>query len=214
MLNLHIKTSGIVALAAFLLSFVIGLIGRASFPLLLLRPLLFAALFFILTEGIYFVIARFLTGSEDAASGSHVDISVEDESLSDDAHEKALDGDFSSVPPVMASDATSSDDTSDAEVDENISVSPLHQSVPAADSAEIDDDISAYPLHRGAPAADNASLPDMDNMAGAFSENPEEEPPYEPPVRRTPDRAAAAALGKNIDPQKIAGALKTMLNRE
>jgi hypothetical protein len=86
---LHIKVSGGIAGAAFVLSFLLGLIGRAGFPVILIRALVFAVVFFGLIEGIYVVVKRFLPellGKEEVveeeaeSSGSNIDILVDDES--------------------------------------------------------------------------------------------------------------------------------------
>jgi len=58
MLNLRI--GGIVAGAAFVLSLVLGLVGRTPMPLLIIRPAIFAALFFVISALIKLVVSRFL----------------------------------------------------------------------------------------------------------------------------------------------------------
>lgn len=58
MLNLRI--SGVIAGAAFIFSLLIGLFSRASMPLLLLRPVFFALLFFIITVVVNVLVNRFM----------------------------------------------------------------------------------------------------------------------------------------------------------
>jgi hypothetical protein len=55
-----LRISGIAAGAAFILSFLLGLIHKAGFPWLLLRPLMFAVLFFLISAAVYQLISRFL----------------------------------------------------------------------------------------------------------------------------------------------------------
>jgi hypothetical protein len=57
---LNIRLGSIAAGLAFIFSLIIGAISGASFPALLLRPLLFAIVFFIITNLIYHFICRFL----------------------------------------------------------------------------------------------------------------------------------------------------------
>ena len=65
------KTSGIIAIAAFLLSFFIGLASRTAMPMLIVRAVLFAVLFFVITALIHFMVSRFLP--ELLAGDSHAE---------------------------------------------------------------------------------------------------------------------------------------------
>ncbi|MDR1059103.1 MAG: hypothetical protein LBL43_06105 [Treponema sp.] len=55
-----LRISGIAAGAAFILSFLLGLIHKAGLPWLLLRPLIFAVLFFLISAAVYQLVSRFL----------------------------------------------------------------------------------------------------------------------------------------------------------
>jgi hypothetical protein len=55
-----LKQSGIFAAIAFVFSFLIGLISRSTMPMLVIRPLIFAAIFFALSALIKILITRFL----------------------------------------------------------------------------------------------------------------------------------------------------------
>ena len=83
----NLKISGIIAGAAFILSFLIGLAGRTSMPMLFVRPLLFAVLFFIISGFANILVSRFLPEllEEDIpdrdktqAPGSRINITDED----------------------------------------------------------------------------------------------------------------------------------------
>ncbi|MDR2447471.1 MAG: hypothetical protein LBD58_09340 [Treponema sp.] len=93
---MHVKTSGGIAGGAFLLSFLIGLIGGAGFPMLLVRAPVFALVSFVLSEVIHLVVERFLiyspvaAGEEALPAGSHVDISVEDASSAEPSETVAI----------------------------------------------------------------------------------------------------------------------------
>ena len=58
MINLSI--GGIIAGIAFILSFLIGLVSGTSMPMLILRPVIFAAAFFVLSGVVYFLLRNFL----------------------------------------------------------------------------------------------------------------------------------------------------------
>ena len=96
----NLKVGGIAAIAAFLLSFIIGLISRTAMPILVIRPLIFAVVFFALSGLLYFLINRFLPellseGGADSGSeflpGSRINI-TEDDSYADDYAKGAFSG--------------------------------------------------------------------------------------------------------------------------
>ena len=78
------RISGIVAGIAFLLSFLIGLLSKSTMPALIVRPLIFAVLFFILPALIKILVSRFLPelledSSPEIIPGSRVNITEGDE---------------------------------------------------------------------------------------------------------------------------------------
>jgi len=83
-----LKQSGIFAAIAFVFSFIIGLISRSIMPMLIIRPLIFAAIFFALSAMVKILISRFLPelmgdGSMDDGGlkpGSMINIMEEDSS--------------------------------------------------------------------------------------------------------------------------------------
>ena len=56
----NLKAGGVIAIAAFLLSFIIGLLSRTAMPMLIVRAVLFAVLFFVLAGMISILVGRFL----------------------------------------------------------------------------------------------------------------------------------------------------------
>jgi hypothetical protein len=78
-----IKAGAIAAGAAFFISLLVGIFSRAAFPALIVRPLLFAVLFFIISALINMIISRFLPELLDSNDpgrgpdlpGSRIDIS-------------------------------------------------------------------------------------------------------------------------------------------
>jgi hypothetical protein len=81
-----LKYSGIFAVVAFVFSFLIGLISRSTMPMLIIRPLIFAVVFFALSAFIKILISRFLPellgdGAQDDDGfkpGSRINILEED----------------------------------------------------------------------------------------------------------------------------------------
>jgi hypothetical protein len=55
-----VKISAIAAGAAFVFSFLLGLLNGASLPFLVVRPLLFGVLFFVIAAFVYFLVSHFL----------------------------------------------------------------------------------------------------------------------------------------------------------
>jgi hypothetical protein len=83
----NLRISGIIAVAAFVLSFLIGTMSRASMPILIVRPLIFALLFFVVSALINMAVLRFLpelleanqeNESFDPVPGSRIDITEGD----------------------------------------------------------------------------------------------------------------------------------------
>jgi len=112
-----LKYSGIFAVAAFVLSLLIGLLSRSTMPMLIIRPLIFAAIFFALAAFIKILISRHLPELlENAASdddalkpGSRINI-LEDEIPADSS---ALAEGFISGALSQASAGAKPDDSED-----------------------------------------------------------------------------------------------------
>ena len=86
---LDLKFSGIFAVAAFVLSLLIGLVSRATMPMLIIRPLIFAVIFFALSAAIKILVSRFLpellegiADGDSSRPGSRINI-LEDGGASD-----------------------------------------------------------------------------------------------------------------------------------
>ena len=83
----NLRVLGIIAGIAFILSMLLGLLSRTSMPLLLVRPLIFAVVFFVISGIVSFLVNQFLpdllevreaepdAGPDFAVPGSRVDIS-------------------------------------------------------------------------------------------------------------------------------------------
>jgi len=111
-----LRLSGIFAVTAFVLSFVIGLLSRLSLPVLIIRPLIFAVVFFVLSAFIKMLIGRFLpelledSADEDGlAPGSRINI------LEDDGPSltSAVPDGFTSLASAQATVGAKPDDSDD-----------------------------------------------------------------------------------------------------
>jgi hypothetical protein len=83
----NIRLGGIVGTLAFILSFLLGVISGTRLPIVLLRALIFAAVFMLLSGGIYTLVSMYLPdllsppdmpGSGRGGPGSRLDISLDD----------------------------------------------------------------------------------------------------------------------------------------
>jgi len=96
--------NGIIAIAAFIISLLIGLLSRITLPMLILRPLIFAILFFALSGLIVFTVRRFLSGLFAGSSKG------KDENLIiQGAHINIVEGDDTFNPINFAAEAQTSD---------------------------------------------------------------------------------------------------------
>ncbi|MDR2490924.1 MAG: hypothetical protein LBD20_05925 [Spirochaetaceae bacterium] len=116
------RTGGILAAGAFIISFILGLISGAAFFLIMLRALVFAALFFGIGFGLNYLTKNMLSFSDTGSSGRIVDISVGDgmvmQGSEASAGESALNGTGDATPDDGSIDDISilfnGEDTADA----------------------------------------------------------------------------------------------------
>ncbi|MDR0706932.1 MAG: hypothetical protein LBF60_03515 [Treponema sp.] len=236
---MHVKTSGGFAGGFFFLSFLIGLISGAGFPMILVRALVFALFSFVLSEAIHLVVEHFLIDSPAAKSGdarsagSHVDISVEDASSAEPSETAVI---LDRAASGGAESATASDgfldggpllgilpingaldgeaesvpaETADGAINGADSAGAPTADSPAEDSAEFGAMETLF-SNTGMPLKD-VKLPDMENATGAFVEKKEES--IAPPPRKRMGKSTGA-LGKTYDPTKAANAIKTLLQQK
>ena len=185
----NLKVCGIVAAAAFLLSFLLGLASRTLMPLLLVRPLVFAAVFFGISIFINFLISRFLPELiETHASGSDSDLlpGTRINIVEGDSDESPLD--FPSGESSSATGLAFAGAQPDDEGHEMGDISELAGSRPEAGGIfegmdqNIDNGYNQQAEVAGSPEGavktsfgggtfdgSDEILPDLDSMAGAFS---------------------------------------------
>ena len=189
-----LRISGIIAGVAFVLSLAIGLISKSSLPMLVLRPVIFAALFFIISALVRIMISRFLPellnegGMENEAPrpGSRINITE------GDGYNQDISPDFSSISSKPSIVGARPDDSEDelGNISDLIGKSALNKGdslqtgmdQTSQDGYTEDDVFGAFPeeapLRSGSFAEGSAEttgipssvdvLPDLDSMAGAF----------------------------------------------
>ena len=238
MLNLRI--GGIIVGAAFIISLVLGLAGGTAMPLLLVRPLIFAGLFFIIPGLIKMIVSRFLpelleeedTRKEERNQpGSRVNILEGDSAgtgaasrqavfgaLPDDSDEKL--GDISELVSISRA-SQASNEMPQAGMDQN----PQEDYTGEGDPVKFPEsapDGSPVKRARETGAADEDALPDLDSMAGAFlSPDKGEEldvPEYSvsasSPRPSFSSKNKAPAWSGDFNAKELASGLRTILSKE
>ncbi|MDR3139068.1 MAG: hypothetical protein LBT95_05270 [Treponema sp.] len=221
-----IKISALSAAAAFLLSFLVGVVSGAALLIVLIRALFFALAFFLLAGGIYILSDKFLPelflreqaeqGREET-SGSQVDISLEDSVNKDNA--EIFGGPEKLSPPGEGGDA--------GDVPENVAGLDQNREDGYTDKKEGETDFgdfaggSAGEGFPGEPAALPTvsgtvdMLPELDSMAEAFvpsDDAAEESNDYSSPEKSLP-RGKKPFMGGDFNPKDLASALQTIIKR-
>jgi len=194
---LNLKIGGIVAGAAFILSLILGFVGGTAMPQLIIRPIIFAVIFFVISGFIKIIVSRFLPeileddgGKEGAVNfpGSHINIMEGDlpggakialnhvsfGAIADESEEGL--GDISELLTKKTGSRASSERTQ-AGMDQNPQEDYTGDGVLGKFSKSAPD---GTPEHVTSPAGKPAggtdfegisgedTLPDLDSMSGAF----------------------------------------------
>jgi hypothetical protein len=221
------RISGIFAGAGFVLSFLVGLVSGAHFPLILIRALVFALIFFALASAGYGAVKLYLpellsgnSGGEPVL-GAQVDISVGDDDdgilgISLESHDVAEGlNDFSENPGDSGIDAL--DQTFEGGYTEEGRVEEL------AGSSR-----PALPEDPGFSSGETDSvdmLPDLDSMSGVFSDGSVPAKGGESSGTGSPagsfggmgasgGHANKKSLDEDFNVQEMASAIRTILKRE
>jgi hypothetical protein len=226
------KLSGIAAGIGFILSFLLGIITGAGLPLLLIRALIFAALFFVLVSIGYGAISMYLpelldNSVAEPGFGSQVDISIGDDGVQDSGI--SLDtgslgdglNEFTENPGDSGENKDSLpentlDQNSEDGYTEKRNLEDAPQPLQAALPTEV---------HFSAGGADSVDiLPDLDSMSGAFSagsvpmggggESPVGVSPGEPFDHAGKTSLEKAGLEGDFNVHEMASAIQTILKRE
>jgi hypothetical protein len=213
----NFKAGGIAAGTAFILSFCIGLFSGIGFLALIVRALLFGALFFGLSCLVFWLLGQFvpelLNEGEDGIDiplpGSRVNISID------------------GGPPEGAFPQDSSDSVDDiggrpsTEVRQN----PLDQddNVDYNGEKALADSLGSFSTGdiSGAPASSGAALPNMDSLSEAFTPQPGGlgggDVSFDTPEPRRPRSSSGSGkttLKGDFNPKELAQAIQTVLKKD
>ena len=154
----NLKVNIIAAGAAFFLSFLLGIISKSHMPVVFIRPVIFAVVFFVLFAMIQILINRFLPEllegsakeeSDELFPGSRIDI-TEDEPM-------ASPRDYTARETAAHSSVGARPDESEKEMGD---ISQLGRISRAANQEPLDAD--QEPFADGTPLADGTLLADVD----------------------------------------------------
>jgi hypothetical protein len=218
------KLSGVFAGLGFVLSFLVGLVAGANFPLILIRAFVFAAIFFALSSAGYGAIQMFLpellskTPANAPVLGGQVDISIggDDEGPSGISLESGSLGE--DLHDFLENPGNSSGDTLDQSGEAVYTGEGAVEEIPHSPAP-------ALPEETGLSSGDSVDmLPDLDAMSGAFSASPvppggEAAGAPSPPgsfggVGAPGGRAGKQGLDENFNVKEMASAIQTILKRE
>lgn len=211
---INIKLSGIAGVIAFVVSLLLGIIGGSRISMVLLKALIFAVVFMVLSGGIYALISMYLPDllSPDDMEpqdyrGSRVDISL------DDQGEEGLNSDYSPEGDENSAGIGENQDI----LNENRETSPDSLDQNRQDGYTIKGDVeimagmpeeaASSPESSGAGSVGSVEeLPDFDSMATAFGGSSGEIP--ETAVARTAPGGNSGLPAEVINAQFIGGPLK------
>jgi hypothetical protein len=215
------KISGIFAGAGFVLSFLVGLFTGAQFPLLLIRALIFAAVFFALSGAIYGAIQLYLpdllalNSREIPALGGQVDISIGDDEGSVEGISLESVGLGEEADEFSENPGDSGGDTLD-QIDEAVytgegDMEKIQE--PSKPALPGDLDFSS------GEAETVDMLPDLDAMSGVFNSvsGGDGEPAGTGSPSSglaSPGRANKKGIDEDFNVQEMASAIQTILKRE
>lgn len=219
----------IAALIGFVLSFFIGLISDVSFGIMLLRAVIFAAIFGGLAAGIFLLFDKYLSGNNSTVdvpaesvssnhTGSVVDITIDDEPLPDDGDGPDFNisntSNTGNISPISDSSGSVEDVTASEEsVKEDTQVAssgePAFTPVKLGQTAEkVQQDIPEESLDVLPDISDipvnlsadqNSVLEDTDFALGGTGDD---------------SVSSAKSTGNAMDAETIAKAIKTVLSKD
>jgi hypothetical protein len=211
------KISGIIAGAAFVLSFLIGLFTGSQFLPVLLRAFVLAVIFFVLSALAYWLVSQFLPellspplddSGEIDVPGSKVDISIDASDDEDESNNTLQNSSMQGLDQKTQDDYNGEGERGISSVGDS------------AASAAVPDESS----ESGDVSKSVDVLPDLESMSGYFAPS-EESDDGEDVVEMEDDLSSAPSLSepsrsrKNSDPgdfnvQEMASAIQTILRRE
>jgi hypothetical protein len=231
-----VKISAIVAGIAFIVSFLLGLLSGASPPALIVRPLIFAVLFFLIAAAVYILVSHFLPELLDEGLAESLSM---DDGLNPGSRIDITENEPAGLPAYVAQADDSEDnlgDISDFLRQTRAARNPEAGS-PGLDQQGEDgytrngtvapgnhDDGgftgSAIPKTAPNPAVSMDVLPDLDSMARAFlPDSGEDETDTEFSISDDSlKRPAGGSRGRKMEgdfnPKELAAGIRTILKKE
>ena len=222
---INFKISGAAAGAAFVLSFVIGLISGAGILVVIFRAFVFAALFFAFSCLVFWLLAQFLpemlNPSEDEfgfpASGSRVDISLGDEGAAG-----AFPSDNSEMVDDIAGKPSTPSRTASLPLDQGEKsqyndIEELGDDIGSLAGGNSAMDVGSYTaMPQGASPA--GTLPDMDGLVDAVPGSVTDGVNtgvigFDEP-RRPKSSSRKSEMAGDFDPKELAQAIRTVLKKD
>jgi len=241
MLNLRI--SGIIAGAAFILSLILGIVGGTTMPLLIVRPLLFACLFFIISGLVKLIVSRFLPeilendekDEVDNHPGSRINI-LEGDGRTGTGPRYAFSGalpddsdhQLENITDLLAKTKASrvSSEGMDQNPQDDYTDDGDPEKIPELSPVDSRHGVSSAGKHAREPDIEGISgeeaLPDLDSMAGAFlspvegeeSDSTEYTVSASPPKSLYGSKSKAPAWSGDFNAKDLAAGLRTILSKE
>jgi hypothetical protein len=201
---INLRVSGTAGGAAFVLSFLIGIISGAGFPMILVRALIFGAAFFALAVGAYWLISQFLpdlaSGSEFPSGtetpGSRVNISVGDGEAGPEEGDEERTGGLDQGDTIGYTRKGEEENTGSGAPQAAL---PAEAALPEMDSGDAADGVDV--------------LPNLDGAAESFLP-PAAEDEAPPAPARSPSGNKPHNLGGDFNVKDMASAIQTILKRD
>ena len=239
---LNLKIGGIFAGIAFILSFILGLAGGTGMPLLIIRPVIFAGLFFVISGLIKLLVSRFLPEileeddfKEDSGNlpGSRINILEGDfpeggltpGPVSFGAIPDEADHGLENISDLLAKStaARASSERTQAGMDQNPQEDYTGVGVLESISESAQDENHGKQAGKAdAGVSGEEVLPDLDSMAGAFMSPVTGEEPdtaeysvsAPSPKPSSGSKSKAPAWSGDFNAKDLASGLRTILSKE
>jgi hypothetical protein len=238
----NVRISAIAAGIAFVVSFLLGLLSGASLPFLIIRPLIFGVLFFVIAAVVYFLVSHFLPELLDESGPEPLEM---DDALSPGSKINITEEEPAGAGAVAY--AAPEDDSEDnlGDISDLLggrrAAKPLEADSPGLDHYDKDGYTRSGAIPAGVSGGGNSTgsrgvtpkpvmasdsgdlvdlLPDLDSMAKAFLPNSGEEgmDTTEYSTSDGPLKRPAGGRGRKMDgdfnPKELAAGIRTILKKE
>ena len=239
----NLKFSGIIACIAFIFSFLLGIIGRSTMPMLLFKPFIFAFVFFMISILVRLIVGHFLPelveendfGEEPYQPGSRVDITDDDSADYSTGALGGSGGETTTAAPGFSFIGARPDDSEDGLGDisdlarKSSFTSSIGEEYPMGMDQNREDSYTEGGGDRGSQVKvqkagggevynPDETLPDLDSMAGVFMPSSSDgEPEGSEHTSHSPLKkpsSSAPAWTEDFNAKEMAQGLRTVLSKE